>query len=64
MLVACRHGQSEYNAVGRIGGDSGLTVHGLNYAKALAFFVENHVGRINIHIYKLPLCIHWSNKIV
>eukprot|EP00605_Chrysophyceae_sp_TOSAG23-4_P001097 GSChrysophyteH1.ASY1.ANO1.1203.1 assembled CDS len=35
-----RHGQSEYNAVGRIGGDSGLSQHGLNYAKKLAEFCE------------------------
>ena len=26
-----RHGQSEYNAVGRIGGDSGLSHHGVAY---------------------------------
>lgn len=26
-----RHGQSEYNAVGRIGGDSGLSDHGISY---------------------------------
>ena len=40
----CRHGQSEYNAVERIGGDSGLTEHGLNYARKLAEFVEENVG--------------------
>jgi broad specificity phosphatase PhoE len=38
-----RHGQSEYNAIGRIGGDSGLTQHGINYAKKLAEFVEEKV---------------------
>lgn len=36
-----RHGQSEYNAVGRIGGDSGLSKHGLMYAQKLADFVEH-----------------------
>lgn len=36
-----RHGQSEYNALGRIGGDSGLSEHGLNYARKLAEFVED-----------------------
>ncbi len=35
-----RHGQSEYNDLGRIGGDSGLTVHGVNYARKLAEFVD------------------------
>ena len=39
-----RHGQSEYNAIGRIGGDSGLSTHGVNYARKLADFVEDHVS--------------------
>lgn len=40
-----RHGQSEYNAVGRIGGDSGLSNHGLNYARKLADFVEENIKK-------------------
>ena len=40
-----RHGQSEYNAVGRIGGDSGLSEHGVAYARNLAAFVETNVVR-------------------
>lgn len=39
-----RHGQSEYNAIGRIGGDSGLSPHGLAYARKLAVFVEDNVS--------------------
>lgn len=38
-----RHGQSEYNAVGRIGGDSSLSHHGVEYARALADFVEENI---------------------
>mmetsp|Transcript_16932 Transcript_16932/g.12109 ORF Transcript_16932/g.12109 Transcript_16932/m.12109 type:complete len:511 (-) Transcript_16932:79-1611(-) len=38
-----RHGQSEYNDLGRIGGDSGLTAHGLRYAQKLAEFVERNI---------------------
>lgn len=38
-----RHGQSEYNAIGRIGGDSGLSIHGINYARKLAEFVEQNI---------------------
>ncbi len=38
-----RHGQSEYNDLGRIGGDSGLTPHGLAYAKKLSEFVEKNI---------------------
>eukprot|EP01038_Epipyxis_sp_PR26KG_P012621 gene12621-16924_t len=40
-----RHGQSEYNDLGRIGGDSGLTYHGVEYAKKLAEFVERKIVR-------------------
>jgi broad specificity phosphatase PhoE len=40
-----RHGQSEYNDLGRIGGDSGLTKHGLAYARALSEYVEKKVKR-------------------
>jgi len=38
-----RHGQSEYNKLARIGGDSGLSEHGLAYAKKLAEFVEEKI---------------------
>ena len=40
-----RHGQSEYNNLGRIGGDSGLSEHGVKYAEKLAEFVESKVVR-------------------
>eukprot|EP00607_Mallomonas_marina_P010355 CAMPEP_0182422252 /NCGR_PEP_ID=MMETSP1167-20130531/7888_1 /TAXON_ID=2988 /ORGANISM="Mallomonas Sp, Strain CCMP3275" /LENGTH=458 /DNA_ID=CAMNT_0024600147 /DNA_START=18 /DNA_END=1395 /DNA_ORIENTATION=+ len=38
-----RHGQSEYNLLGRIGGDSGLSEHGLGYARKLAEYVDTHI---------------------
>lgn len=38
-----RHGQSEYNVSGKIGGDSGLSGDGLAYAHALADFVDEKV---------------------
>lgn len=40
-----RHGQSEYNVEGRIGGNSGLSEHGVNYAKKLAKFVDEELKR-------------------
>ena len=40
-----RHGQSKYNDLGRIGGDSGLSDHGVKYAHKLAEFVENKIVR-------------------
>jgi hypothetical protein len=43
LALSSRHGQSEYNAIGRIGGDSGLSTHGVNYAKKLAEFVEENI---------------------
>mmetsp|Transcript_5548 Transcript_5548/g.7097 ORF Transcript_5548/g.7097 Transcript_5548/m.7097 type:complete len:482 (+) Transcript_5548:296-1741(+) len=39
-----RHGQSEYNLVGKIGGDSGLTSNGLEYAKRLAKYASEVIG--------------------
>ncbi|MBM4343019.1 MAG: 6-phosphofructo-2-kinase/fructose-2,6-bisphosphatase [Deltaproteobacteria bacterium] len=40
-----RHGESEFNVQGRIGGDSPLTPNGRNYARALASFVREHAIR-------------------
>ncbi|GAX13792.1 6-phosphofructo-2-kinase / fructose-2,6-biphosphatase 3 [Fistulifera solaris] len=39
-----RHGQSEYNLLGKIGGDSGLTPAGKEYARRLADFAKDHIG--------------------
>lgn len=39
-----RHGQSEYNLLGKIGGDSGLSLNGLEYAKRLAQFAKNKIA--------------------
>merc|ERR1719330_684227 len=40
-----RHGQSEYNTVGKIGGDSGLSHNGLEYAKRLAKYAHQMIGQ-------------------
>ena len=40
-----RHGQSEYNREGKIGGDSGLAPLGRDYAKALATYAWTNIGR-------------------
>lgn len=40
-----RHGQSEYNLLGKIGGDSGLTPAGLEYARRLAVFAKEEIAR-------------------
>jgi hypothetical protein len=44
ISLSLSHGQSEYNTVGRIGGDSGLSEHGLAYALKLAEFVDQKVS--------------------
>jgi hypothetical protein len=42
-IYLSRHGQSEYNLTQKIGGDSGLTDHGREYAAALADWVHTNV---------------------
>jgi predicted kinase len=40
-----RHGQSEYNLLGKIGGDSGLSPAGVEYAKRLANFASEYIAK-------------------
>ncbi|XP_058514446.1 6-phosphofructo-2-kinase/fructose-2,6-bisphosphatase 1 isoform X2 [Ochotona princeps] len=40
-IYLCRHGESELNLRGRIGGDSGLSARGKQYAYALANFIRS-----------------------
>jgi len=40
-----RHGQSEYNELGKIGGDSGLSVNGEEYARRLAKYALDVIGK-------------------
>jgi len=39
-----RHGQSEYNLYGKIGGDSGLTDFGVEYSRRLAIFAKEEIA--------------------
>jgi broad specificity phosphatase PhoE/predicted kinase len=39
-----RHGQSEYNVLGKIGGDSGLSQNGIEYARRLARFAKEVIA--------------------
>ncbi|KAM6977605.1 6-phosphofructo-2-kinase/fructose-2,6-bisphosphatase 2-like [Aplochiton taeniatus] len=41
-IYLCRHGESEHNTEGRIGGDSELSARGKQFSKALKGFVEEH----------------------
>lgn len=44
-----RHGQSEYNLLGKIGGDSGLTPAGMEYARRLAIFAREEIAKDHRH---------------
>ena len=44
VFYLSRHGQSEYNLLGKIGGDAGLTEAGLEYARRLGDFAKNEVA--------------------
>eukprot|EP00392_Amoebophrya_sp_AT5.2_P002708 g2713.t1 len=44
VFYLSRHGQSEYNALGKIGGDSGLSVLGEQYAKVLGEFAATKIA--------------------
>uniref|UniRef100_A0A8C5TX61 6-phosphofructo-2-kinase/fructose-2,6-bisphosphatase 2 n=1 Tax=Malurus cyaneus samueli TaxID=2593467 RepID=A0A8C5TX61_9PASS len=39
-IYLCRHGESEFNLVGKIGGDSGLSPRGKQFSQALKKFLE------------------------
>uniref|UniRef100_A0A8C1K202 6-phosphofructo-2-kinase/fructose-2,6-biphosphatase 3 n=1 Tax=Cyprinus carpio TaxID=7962 RepID=A0A8C1K202_CYPCA len=39
-IYLCRHGESQHNLQGRLGGDSGLSTRGRKFTEALAKFVE------------------------
>ncbi|AAS51683.1 ADL237Cp [Eremothecium gossypii ATCC 10895] len=47
-----RNGESEYNVLGRIGGDSKLTPRGRKYARALAQFIDSKRREFNEHEYE------------
>ncbi|KAB5546686.1 hypothetical protein PHYPO_G00074870 [Pangasianodon hypophthalmus] len=41
-IYLCRHGESEHNVQGLIGGDAGLSAHGKEFAIALRDFIVDH----------------------
>uniref|UniRef100_A0A0N5AH34 6PF2K domain-containing protein n=1 Tax=Syphacia muris TaxID=451379 RepID=A0A0N5AH34_9BILA len=47
-IYLTRHGESEYNVVGRIGGDSPLSVDGQKYAASLVEFFEKEKATKNV----------------
>lgn len=49
VVYFTRHGESEYNAMGRMGGDSPLTPHGDAYAHALEQFFKGERVQVEGH---------------
>lgn len=49
-----QHGESEYNLLGRIGGDAPLTHRGRKYAQALA----KHINKLNLNGLQV-----WTSKL-
>eukprot|EP00002_Diphylleia_rotans_P011530 TRINITY_DN2277_c0_g1_i1.p1 TRINITY_DN2277_c0_g1~~TRINITY_DN2277_c0_g1_i1.p1 ORF type:complete len:522 (+),score=108.55 TRINITY_DN2277_c0_g1_i1:46-1611(+) len=49
-IYITRHGQSEYNALGKIGGNSGLTELGKQYAQNLSKFLHDDILRSHPHL--------------
>jgi len=43
-----RHGQSEYNVLGKIGGDSSLSINGIEYANRLAQYAKDVISKETI----------------
>lgn len=56
-ILLTRHGQSEHNRFGRIGGDSGLSEAGKRYADSLAGFLTYEFGD------ELPRLVAWSSQL-
>jgi broad specificity phosphatase PhoE len=44
-IYFCRHGESENNMQGKIGGDSDLSPHGLQFAQLLPKWIHEHFGK-------------------
>eukprot|EP00462_Mataza_sp_D1_P016200 CAMPEP_0175161562 /NCGR_PEP_ID=MMETSP0087-20121206/24674_1 /TAXON_ID=136419 /ORGANISM="Unknown Unknown, Strain D1" /LENGTH=512 /DNA_ID=CAMNT_0016449991 /DNA_START=121 /DNA_END=1659 /DNA_ORIENTATION=+ len=42
-IYISRHGESQYNTVGKLGGDSSLSARGQQYARELAKFMASHI---------------------
>ena len=43
-IFMSRHGESQYNVEGKIGGDADLSEHGWAYARALPQLIRDHIG--------------------
>ena len=56
-IYISRHGQSEYNMLGKLGGNPPLTSYGNEYATRLARFAEDVICKEVRHGLDPPLCV-------
>jgi 6-phosphofructo-2-kinase/fructose-2,6-biphosphatase 2 len=57
-IYLTRHGETEFNQLGRIGGDSDLSARGRQYAKALAHYIKEQA------IPSLRVWTSWLNRTI
>lgn len=50
-----RHGESQYNVEGKIGGDSALSERGMRYAKALPALITDNIGEAPLTVWTSTL---------
>lgn len=49
-IFLTRHGESEYNVSGKIGGDSNLSERGRKYAAALPKLIKDNIGDVPLTV--------------
>uniref|UniRef100_A0A8C5LKJ7 6-phosphofructo-2-kinase/fructose-2,6-bisphosphatase 2 n=1 Tax=Leptobrachium leishanense TaxID=445787 RepID=A0A8C5LKJ7_9ANUR len=63
-IYLCRHGESECNLAGRIGGDSGLSPRGKQFAQALRKFIEEQeIGDLKVWTSQLKRTIQTAEAL-
>lgn len=56
-IFFCRHGESQFNVEGKIGGDSSLSNRGMEYARALPGLVTDNIGNAPLTV-SIPTTIY------
>ncbi|XP_077059311.1 6-phosphofructo-2-kinase/fructose-2,6-bisphosphatase 2 isoform X2 [Siphateles boraxobius] len=54
-IYLCRHGESEHNVQGRIGGDAELSSQGRQFASALSGFIKEHIKLSDLKVWTSQL---------
>ncbi|KAM8816344.1 6-phosphofructo-2-kinase/fructose-2,6-bisphosphatase 2 isoform 3-T5 [Rhynchonycteris naso] len=63
-IYLCRHGESEFNLLGKIGGDSGLSVRGKQFAQALRKFLgEQEIADLKVWTSQLKRTIQTAESL-